>query len=79
MVVRRFSETELQMQHDFEGQQESAPATFTIAGLTLNKSLVQDAEGRFGPSTPASMSSILTDSTNATSPQSGLVIQPFLA
>ena len=50
-------ETELQLQRDFKGQHESAPATFTIAGLTLNKSLVKDAEARFGPSTPASRSS----------------------
>jgi hypothetical protein len=50
-------ETELQLQHDFKGQQESAPATFTIAGLTLNKSPVKDTEARFGPSTPASRSS----------------------
>ena len=47
---------ELQLQHDFKGQPESAPATFTIAGLTLNKSTFKDAETRFGPSTPASMS-----------------------
>jgi len=48
---------ELQLQHDFKGQPESAPATFTIAGLTLNKSLIKDAEARFGPSTQASRSS----------------------
>jgi hypothetical protein len=49
--------TELQLQHDFKGQPESAPATFTIAGLTLNKSTFKDVEARFGPSTPASRSS----------------------
>jgi len=46
----------VQLQHDFKGQPESAPATFTIAGLTLNKSTFKDAEARFGPSTPASRS-----------------------
>jgi hypothetical protein len=48
--------TELQLQHDFKGQPESAPATFTIAELTLNKSTFKDAEAKFGPSTPASRS-----------------------
>jgi len=46
----------LQLEQDFKGQPECAPATFTIAGLTLNKSTFKDAEARFGPSTPASRS-----------------------
>lgn len=46
----------LQLEQDFKGQPESAPATFTIAGLTLNKSEFKDVEARFGPSTPASRS-----------------------
>jgi hypothetical protein len=48
--------TELQLQRDFKGQHEPAAATFTIAGLTLNKSLLTDAEARFGPPTQASSS-----------------------
>lgn len=45
-----------QEQHDSKGQHEPAAATFTLAGLTLNKSLLTDAEAMFGPSTPASTS-----------------------
>ncbi len=51
-----FRETELQLQRDFKGQHESAPATFTIAGLTLNNSLLTDGEAKFGPPTQASSS-----------------------
>jgi hypothetical protein len=46
--------TELQLRHDFKGQPESPAPTFTIAGLTLNKSLLTDAEAKFGPPTQAS-------------------------
>ena len=79
MAVRRFSETELQMQHDFKGQQESAPATFTIAGLTLNKSTSKDVEARFGPSTPASRSSYPDGFNECYKSAKWPVIQPFLS
>jgi hypothetical protein len=49
--------TERQLEYDFKGQGESAAATFTITGLTLNKSLLKDAEAMFGPSTPTNRSS----------------------
>jgi hypothetical protein len=48
--------SERQIQREFKGQPESPALTFTIAGLTLNKSLIRDAEAKFGPPTQASSS-----------------------
>ncbi len=51
----RVSEREFEREV-IKGQHEPAAAIFTIAGLTVNKSLLTDAEAMFGPSTPASTS-----------------------
>jgi hypothetical protein len=48
--------SERQLDRDFKGQPESPAATFTIAGLTLNKSFLSDAEAKFGSPTRSSSS-----------------------
>lgn len=45
--------SEREFEREIKGQDEPAAATFTLAGLTLNKRLITDAELRFGPSTYA--------------------------